>query len=137
MQILAADKIRIGAVAIDKMDAVRQAGQLLVDSDCVTPKYVEGMLARERSMSTYLDNGVAIPHGRYENREDILKTGIAVLQVPQGVEWEAGETAYLIVAIAALEDEHIDVLAALSQVVEDKEQTERLIHGSAADSADP
>lgn len=130
MEILSLNRIRLNATAIDKMIAVRQAGELLVGGGCVTPAYVEGMLAREKTMSTYLDNGVAIPHGQYDNREDILHTGISVLQVPQGVEWEPGETAYLVVGIAASGDEHIDVLTRLSEVVEDKEATDRLIKAS-------
>ena len=127
MPILAIDRIRVQAEAADKSDAIRQAGELLVSGGCVKPAYVEGMLAREQTMSTYLDNGVAIPHGQYDNSKDILQTGISVLQVPKGVEWEPGETAYLIVGIAASSDEHIDVLTALSEIVEDEEAIQRLI----------
>lgn len=130
MDILSLDRIRLNAVATDKAGAIRQAGELLVDGGCVKPSYVDGMLAREKTMSTYLDNGVAIPHGQYDNREDILQTGISVLQVPQGVEWEPGEMTYLVVGIAASGDEHIDVLTRLSEVVEDKEATDRLIKAS-------
>ena len=130
MEIVALDRIRLNAEASDKMSAIRQAGELLVAGGCVKPAYVEGILARERTMSTYLDNGVAIPHGQLDNKEDILQTGISVLQVPQGVEWEPGETTYLVVAIAASGDEHIDVLTNLSEVVEDKEATDRLIQAS-------
>ena len=108
---------------MDKADAIRQAGQLLVDSGCVKAGYVEGMLAREETMSTYLGNGVSIPHGQYDNREDILQTGISVLQVPAGVEWEDGEKAYLIIGIAASSDEHIGVLSNLAEVIEDEEMT--------------
>lgn len=130
MDILSIDRIRLNAIATDKSGAIRQAGELLVDGGCVKPSYVDGMLAREKTMSTYLDNGVAIPHGQYDNREDILQTGISVLQVPQGVEWEPGEMTYLVVGIAAHGDEHIDVLTRLSEVVEDKEATDRLIKAS-------
>lgn len=130
MEILSTNRIRLNATVVDKMGAIRQAGELLVKGGCVKPAYVQGMLARERTMSTYLDNGVAIPHGQYDNREDVLQTGISVLQVPQGVEWEPGEMAYLVVGIAASGDEHIDVLTRLSEVVEDKEATFQLIQAS-------
>lgn len=121
MDILTVDRITVQATALDKMDAIRKAGELLVTGGCVKPAYVRGMLAREESMSTYLDNGVAIPHGQYENRDDILATGISVLQIPEGVEWEDGDKAYLIVGIAASSDDHIDVLTALSEIVEDED----------------
>ncbi len=127
MSILAEERIRLGATAVDKVDAIRQAGELLVSSGCVTPAYVEGMLAREETMSTYLGNGVAIPHGEFDNREDILKTGISVLQVPDGIEWEDGEKAHLIIGIAASSDEHVGVLAALAEAIEDEDITAELI----------
>jgi phosphocarrier protein FPr len=126
MAILALERIQLQATALDKADAIRQAGQLLVNSGCVKAQYVEGMLAREETMSTYLGNGVSIPHGQFDNREDILKTGISVLQIPAGVAWEDGEKAYLIIGIAASSDEHIGVLSNLAEVIEDEDLTLKL-----------
>jgi phosphocarrier protein FPr len=127
MAILATDRIQLQATATDKSDAIRQSGALLVNSGCVEPGYVEGMLAREETMSTYLGNGVAIPHGEYDNRSQIIKTGISVLQLADGVEWEDGEKAYLIIAIAAAEDEHVGVLANLAEAIEDEEIANELM----------
>lgn len=127
MTVLSVERIRVQAQALDKIDAIRQSGQLLVNTGCVTPAYIDGMLARETTMSTYLGNGVAIPHGQFDNRGDILQTGISVLQVPEGVQWDEDETAYLIIAIAASSDDHIGVLSALAEVVEDEETTQLLI----------
>lgn len=128
MEILSIDRIRVQATAVDKEDAIRQAGDLLVQTGCVHPAYVDGMLAREASMSTYLGNGVSIPHGMFENREQIYKTGISVLQIPQGVEWEDGEVSNLVIGIAAIADEHVGVLASLAEVIEDDDITHQLIH---------
>ena len=128
MAILSADRIHLGAHAVDRSDAIRQAGQLLVQTGCVTPEYIDGMLAREQSMSTYLGSGVSIPHGMFENREQILKTGISVLQIPAGVVWdEEGEKAHLVIGIAASSDEHIGVLASLAEAIEDEDTTRLLI----------
>ena len=128
MTVLSVERIRVQAQALDKTDAIRQSGQLLDDTGCVTPAYIDGMLAREKTMSTYLGNGVAIPHGQFDNRGDILETGISVLQVPAGVQWDEDETAYLVIAIAASSDDHIGVLSALAEVVEDEETTQLLIN---------
>ena len=84
MSIVSIERIRLGAQARDKQDAITQAGELLVAGGCVAPAYVSGMLAREQTMSTYLGNGVAIPHGQHENLADVRSTGISVLQVPAG-----------------------------------------------------
>jgi len=127
---LALDRIQVQASAADKQDAIRKAGELLVSSGCVAPAYVDGMLAREETMSTYLGMGVAIPHGEYDNRDDIFQTGISVLQLPDGVEWEEGEKAHLIIGIAASSDEHVGVLAQLAEVLEDEDLTEKLIQTS-------
>ena len=127
MTVLSIERIQLQASATDKQDAIRQSGELLVKSGCVSPAYIEGMLNREKTMSTYLGNGVAIPHGEYDNKEDIFKTGISVLQLPEGVEWEDDEKAHLIIGIAAKSDEHVSILANLAEVIEDEEMTEKLI----------
>ena len=128
MPILSQERILLNAVAADRSEAIRKAGELLVDSGCVTPEYVDGMLLRETTMSTYLGSGVAIPHGMNENRKHILKTGISALQLPQGVEWdEGGELVYLVIGIAATSDEHVGVLANLAGVVEDEAALKEII----------
>ena len=129
MAILEKNRIKLGATAVNKQDAIRQAGALLVDSGCVAAPYVDGMLAREATMSTYLGNGVAIPHGQYENRGDVNQTGISVLQVPAGIVWDEDdedELAYLVIGIAAIGDEHMDVLANLAEAIEDPDLAEEL-----------
>lgn len=127
MEILSLERIRVQATAVDKEDAIRQAGDLLVQTGCVEAAYIDGMLAREASMSTYLGNGVSIPHGMFENREQIHKTGISVVQIPAGVAWEEGETSNLVIGIAAVGDEHVGVLASLAEAIEDEETTQLLI----------
>ena len=127
MTIISENLIKLQASADSKEDAIKKCGQLLVDAGYVEPGYVDGMLARELTMSTYLGNGVSIPHGEYENRSQIHKTGLSVLQVPDGVEWEDGEKAYLIIGIAAQEDEHMGVLANLAEAIEDEDTTQELI----------
>jgi mannitol/fructose-specific phosphotransferase system IIA component len=131
MPILSIERIQLNAAATDRTDAIRKAGDLLVKSGCVLPEYVEGMLKREESMSTYLGSGVAIPHGVYENKDHVLQTGISFLQLPQGVEWdEGGEPVYLVIGIAAQGDEHVGVLASLAEAVEDEAILNDLIHTS-------
>lgn len=120
MTVLTTDAIRLGASATDKHDAIAQAGTLLVTAGCVTPEYLTGMAARETVMSTFIGNGVAIPHGQADDRRYVQRTGISVLQVPGGVTWNEGETAYLIIGIAALADEHIEVIGRLAELLEDE-----------------
>lgn len=124
--ILTCETICLQATAIDKEDAIRQAGELLVEAGCVKPDYVLGMLEREKTMSTFVGNGVSIPHGQFDDLELVNRSGISVLQVPDGVEWQPGMTAYLIVGIAATHGEHISILQNLAEVVEELETAEML-----------
>ena len=127
MSILSKDRISLQASAVDKADAIRKAGELLVTTGCVLPDYVEGMLTREQSMSTSLGNGVAIPHGIYENRDHILKTGISVLQLTDGVDWDEGEKVFMVIGIAASSDEHVGVLSSLADVIDNEENLAELL----------
>jgi phosphocarrier protein FPr len=104
---LESENILMGARADSKEDAIRQVAGILARCGFVQPAYAESMLARERVANTYLGKGVAIPHGRPKDRDLIERTGIAVLQVPGGVAWQPGETAHIVVGIAARSDEHI------------------------------
>jgi mannitol/fructose-specific phosphotransferase system IIA component len=133
MTILSKERISLQASAIDKADAIRKAGELLVTSGCVLPEYIDGMLKREESMSTSLGNGVAIPHGVYENRDHILQTGISVLQLVEPVEWEEGDKVYMIIGIAASADEHVGVLSNLADVIDDEEALAELLKTSDPD----
>jgi mannitol/fructose-specific phosphotransferase system IIA component len=133
MSILSIERISLKENATDRDDAIRKAGELLVKSGCVLPQYVDGMLAREQSMSTSLGNGVAIPHGVYENRDHIIKTGISVLQLINGVEWGDGEKVSLVIGIAASGDEHVGVLSNLADVIEDEETLAELLNTNQPD----
>ena len=118
--------IRLDASARNRDDAIRQAGMLLVAAGCVGPAYVEGMLAREATFSTYLGAGIALPHGRFEDRQDVRRSGISFLQFRAGIRWDEAETAHIVIGLASLEEEHLDVLANLAALLEDAALVKKL-----------
>jgi phosphocarrier protein FPr len=120
------DLVRIDAHATDKEDAIRQAGQLLVAAGCVGPGYEESMTRREAVANTYLGSGVAIPHGLGEDKGLVRKDGIVVLQLREGVEWNPGQRAHLVVGIAANSDSHIAILRRLTRLIQDEAHLEIL-----------
>ena len=126
--ILSLETVEVQAGVSSRGEAITRAGELLVRAGCVEKDYVKGMLARELTMSTFIGNGVSIPHGEFGDLQLVNRTGISVLQVPEGVEWEEGNIAYLVVGIAAVGDEHIKVLQNLAEVVEDESIAEMLAH---------
>ncbi|WP_157218207.1 phosphoenolpyruvate--protein phosphotransferase [Flavisphingomonas formosensis] len=113
------DLIRIGAHVSSKEDAILQAGQLLIAAGCAGPGYDRSMIGREAVANTYLGGGVAIPHGLGEDRGLVRRDGIAVLQIPEGIEWNPGQVAHLVVGIAASSDSHIDILRRLTRLIQD------------------
>ncbi len=118
--------IRLHARVANKAEAIQAAANLLVSSQYIKAGYIDSMLAREKVANTFLGNGIAIPHGLPKDRELILRTGIAVLQVPDGMQWNRGETVHLVVAIAARSDEHIGILANLTTVLTDEDTVRQL-----------
>ena len=130
MDVLTSETVRLGARAASKVDAIRQSGDVLVKAGYAAPSYVDGMLAREKVISTYLGNGIAIPHGQPEDLESVYRTGVSVLQLPDGVEWEPGENAHLVIGLAATSDEHVGVLTNLVAVLQDPETIQQLIHAT-------
>ncbi len=123
---LSPQNIRLGVQAKNKEEAIQAAGQVLVDSGVIAPGYIESMLGREGQANTYLGNGIAIPHGMQKDRELIHQTGVAVVQLPAGVEWNKGQTVRIVVGIAAKSDEHLGILSALTDVLDDAKTSRRL-----------
>lgn len=123
--------IHTGASASDKNDAIRQVAAALASAGNVTEAYVNGMLAREQQTSTFLGNGIAIPHGTTDTRDLVLKTGVQVFQYPQGIQWGEGQTAYVVIGIAAKSDEHLALLRQLTHVLSDDSLAETLKSASA------
>lgn len=121
-----ANDVRLGGRAANKDAAIRAVGEILLASDSIEPEYVESMLAREKTATTFLGNGVVIPHGRPQDAGRIKRTRVAVLQVPEGVAWGDGKVAYLVFGIAAKSDEHIGLLRRLTGIVADAELAKRL-----------
>lgn len=123
---LSTQDIHPGQQAGNKEEAIRQVASALVSAGNVANGYVDGMLAREQQTSTFLGNGIAIPHGTTDTRDQVLKTGVQVYQFPQGVTWGEGQTAYVAIGIAASSDEHLGLLRQLTHVLSDDAVAEQL-----------
>jgi len=123
--LLAPGSIRLFEQTGTKEDAVRMCGQALVDSGAVDPAYIDTMLEREASISTFLGEGVAIPHGTLAGKDSVHRDALCFLRFPDGVDWGAG-TATLCIGIAAQGDGHLEILAELAQILLDPERAEAL-----------
>uniref|UniRef100_UPI001E55737E PTS sugar transporter subunit IIA n=1 Tax=Methylobacterium sp. Leaf118 TaxID=2876562 RepID=UPI001E55737E len=118
--------VRLAAAPASKEAAIREAAGLLAAAGCIDAAYGASMLRREAVSNTYLGHGVAIPHGMVDDRHLVRESGLAVLQIPGGLAWHDGQTARLVVAIAAQSDTHITVLRRLTRLIQDEARLERL-----------
>ncbi|ACH76434.1 bifunctional PTS fructose transporter subunit IIA/HPr protein [Salmonella enterica] len=123
---LSVQDIHPGEQAGNKEESIRQIAAALAQAGNVAGGYVDGMLAREQQTSTFLGNGIAIPHGTTDTRDQVLKTGVQVFQFPQGVTWGEGQVAYVAIGIAASSDEHLGLLRQLTHVLSDDSVAEQL-----------
>lgn len=129
-ELLRMENIKINCKADQKDTIIRQVGQMLVDSGYVNEGYIEAMIKRDESVSTYMGSGLAIPHGIEEVKKDIKASGIAVMIFPEGTEWN-GETAYVVIGIAGVGDEHLDILASIGEKMMEDDAIERFTTASA------
>ncbi|WP_334325906.1 PTS mannitol transporter subunit IICBA [Gilliamella apicola] len=113
--------IFLGLTAQNKEEAIRFVGQKLVDNGYVEPVYIEAMLERERLTSTYLGESIAVPHGTIEAKDSVINTGIVFCQYPAGVKFgeEEDDKAKIVIGIAARNNEHLDVIAKLTNALDD------------------
>lgn len=118
MAVLDPEFIRLGCASVDRDTAITTAGEMLVERGVATDAYIEAMHEREKTVSTYLGNGVALPHGTFEAKGEVLGSGIVVFQYPDGVEWPNG-TAHLVIGLAAQGDDHVEVLSQLAEILQD------------------
>ena len=105
--------------------AITRAGELLVAAGAVEPSYVDAMHTREESVSTYMGNLLAIPHGTNEAKPAIRKTAISFVRYPDGVDWKGKEVKF-VVGIAAGGNDHLKLLGQIAEVFLDSEQVARL-----------
>ena len=117
--------IQLDATADGAEEAIRIAGQRLVDIGAVEPSYVEAMLDRERSVSTFMGEGVAIPHGTNESKEAVRRNALTFTRFPDGVDWN-GKQVTIAIGIAAQGNDHVGILSKLAQILVDGDSAQRL-----------
>ncbi len=123
--VLKRESVITGLPSVPKDDAIRHVGNMLVELGSVGPSYVDAMVERDANVSTFLGNGVAMPHGTFESKEAVMKTGIVVAQYPEGVDWGVG-TAHIVIGLGAVGDDHVEILSHMAEILQDEEQAKKL-----------
>jgi PTS system mannitol-specific IIA component len=127
-EILTPETVELGARLSSRDEAIRRAGALLVENGNVDERYVDSMFEREESVSTYMGNAVAIPHGTSESKRWVTRSGLSIITVPEGVEYGDADVAKLVIGIAGKGDEHLEILSKISLVVSEEENVEKIVN---------
>ncbi|MFB9760361.1 PTS sugar transporter subunit IIA [Ectobacillus funiculus] len=128
LPILSTETILLNAEVEDKESAIRLTGNVLVERGHVDFAYIEKMLEREELTSTYMGNFVAIPHGTEDAKQSVKESGIAIIQVPNGVDFGDGNIVKLLIGIAGKDNEHLDILSQIAIVCSEEENVEKIVN---------
>ncbi|SUC10583.1 multiphosphoryl transfer protein [Pasteurella canis] len=123
---LSDNDIHLSAQATDKQQAIELVADALVKAGYVESGYLQGMLEREFQMTTYLSNGIAIPHGSLNTRHMVNKTGVQIFQFPQGINWGDGHIAYIVIGLAADSDSHLTLLRQITRLLDNEKAVKQL-----------
>lgn len=131
-QILDPQNVIAAGTARTRDDAIREAGALLVRSGAVNEEYVVSMFEREESVSTYMGNTLAIPHGTNDAKELILRSALSLVRYEEPIDWN-GQPVRFAVAIAGLNNEHLEILSKIAIVFSDEDEVQKLIDAGSAE----
>ncbi|WP_372466441.1 PTS sugar transporter subunit IIA [Microbacterium maritypicum] len=125
MSVLTPEQVRIHPGGATRDEALQEATDILVAAGAVTPAYVDAMRQREETVSTFMGNGLAIPHGTNDAKDAILASALSVVRYDGGVDW-AGDSATFVIGIAGIGDEHLEILSRIAILFSEEDDVARL-----------
>jgi len=126
MNVLELDRITLSGTAASRDDAIREVGAMLVNAGAVQPAYVDAMFDRENTVSTYMGNWLAIPHGTNEAKDTILRSALAIVRYDSPLDWGGNEVRFVI-GIAGQNNEHLGILSKIAIVFSDEDEVDKLL----------
>jgi PTS system mannitol-specific IIA component len=129
--VLTLSQIKLPGSARSKDDAIRESGQILVEVGAVDPAYIDSMFDRERSVSTYMGNYLAIPHGTNESKEQIKRSALSVVRYVEPIDWD-GNPVLFALGIAGYQGGHMDILSRIALVFSDTDEVDKLVAAGTA-----
>lgn len=128
LPVLRKENILLNVKTEAKDEAINKVGDLLVQNGYVEKEYIEGMKKRETDLTTYIGNGIAIPHAMNNYIKYIKCSGIVIAQYPDGVDFGQGNKAYLVIGIAGKNNDHMSILSKIAIVCQYKENVKKMIN---------
>ena len=130
--VLNLSQIKVPGTARTKDDAIREAGAILVDAGAVTPDYIDAMFEREKTVSTYMGNYLAIPHGTNESKDAIKRSALSVIRYDQPIDWDGNDVRFTM-GIAGYQGGHMDILSRVAILFSDTDEVDKLVAAKSAE----
>jgi mannitol PTS system EIIA component len=131
-EIVTKDLIIASGAATTRDEAIREAGNLLLKADAVTPAYIDAMQERERSISTYMGSYLAIPHGTNEAKQAIRHSAVSLVRYANPIDWDGNEVR-IVVGIAGVDNEHLGILSKIAIIFSDEDEAQKMLDATTAD----
>jgi PTS system mannitol-specific IIA component len=131
--VLSKELIVAAGTARTMSEAIREAGELLVRAGAVDAEYIDSMEERERTMSTYMGNFLAIPHGTNESKGSIHRSALSLVRYPDPIDWGGRGDVHIVIGIAGVENEHLEMLSKVAVVFSDEEDAARMRDATTVD----
>ncbi|QUG73717.1 PTS sugar transporter subunit IIA (plasmid) [Erwinia sp. E602] len=120
IETITTDNLHLGCQAKNKAEVLAMVGREFKAKGYVSQECVAFLDERERQVSTFLGNGITLPHLPKSQTGIILRTGVEIFQFPDGVIWDRSNVMFIAIGVAAKEKEHIDVLKDVASVFSDE-----------------
>ena len=130
--VLTPEQVKVPGTARTKDDAIREAGEILVRAGAVRPDYVDAMFEREKSVSTYMGNYLAIPHGTNASKDAISRSALSVVKYDPPIDWDGNEVRFVI-GIAGHQGGHLEILSKVAIVFADSDEVDTLLGAQSSD----
>ncbi|AZZ50760.1 MULTISPECIES: PTS sugar transporter subunit IIA [Rathayibacter] len=131
--VLTIGQINASGTATSKETAIKEAADMLVGVGAVTPAYHEAMLAREATVSTYMGNLLAIPHGTNDAKDEIRSSALSFVRYAQPIDWDGNEVRF-VVGIAGVNNEHLEILSKIAIIFSEEDEVQKLLDAPDAQS---
>lgn len=131
-EIVTKDLIIASGAETTREQAIREAGNLLLKADAVTPAYVEAMQERERSISTYMGSYLAIPHGTNNSKQAIRHSAVSLVRYASPIDW-GGNEVRIVVGIAGVDNEHLGILSKIAVIFSDEDEAQKMLDATTVD----
>ncbi len=129
-ELLYRENVRVNCGTKTKEEVIREIGAMLVDTGYVKAAYVPAMLEREKSCSTFMGNGLALPHGVEAAKKEVKSSGIAVMTFPEGIDWDGNEVK-IVIGVAGVGEEHLRILGIVADKLLDPQAADQLANADA------